>query len=270
MDTGGGQVKNCFRIGLLALMVSGLSVMGFGTDASRAESTSRPVIATADPWPPYADPAHPAHGLTLEILSLALGRSGYTVTMVYLPWVRAEQRLERGGADLLINCWRTEARAKRYLFSRPFARNRLLFMQRAGESFVFAGQESLKGKTVGTIRGYGYTDAFMADTSIRREEVTNFKDNVRKLVSGRVDLIIEDELVARTQLEQLPADLAGQVAFIEPPLVTNDLYVVAYPDNPGAQDIIRAFDAGLAAMIADGSYKALMERYDAAESRVDR
>jgi polar amino acid transport system substrate-binding protein len=190
--------------------------------------------------------------------------------MVYLPWVRAEQRLERGGADLLINCWRTEARAKRYLFSRPFARNRLLFMQRAGESFVFAGQESLKGKTVGTIRGYGYTDAFMADTSIRREEVTNFKDNVRKLVSGRVDLIIEDELVARTQLEQLPADLAGQVAFIEPPLVTNDLYVVAYPDNPGAQDIIRAFDAGLAAMIADGSYKALMERYDAAESRVDR
>lgn len=270
MDYGGCQAKNSLRAGFLAFMVSIVSVLGFGVDSSRADAASRLVVATADPWPPYADPAHPAQGLTLEILSMALGRSGYAVTMVYLPWVRAEQRLERGGADLLIDCWRTEARARRYLFSRPFARNRLLFLRRAADRFVFAGQGSLKGKTVGTIRGYGYTDAFMADASIRREEVTNFKDNVRKLVSGRVDLIIEDELVARTQLEQLPADLSRQVAFIEPPLVVNDLHVVAYPGNPDAQDIIRAFDSGLAAMIADGSYGKLMARYGAEESRVDR
>lgn len=233
-----------------------------------AQDPSRLVIATADPWPPYADPAHPENGLTLEILSAAFARHGYAVQMVFLPWARAEMRIERGAADILIDCWQTEARTRKYLFSSPFAVNKLVFIKRRGDPFEFTGLSSLKGKVIGTVRGYGYSDTFLQDVTFAKAEANDFKENVRKLIAERVDLIIEDELVARTQLEQLPQDIASQATFLSPPFTRNNLYIAASRNNPRGVMLIELFNAGFAELQRDGTYERILARYAAPDSAV--
>jgi polar amino acid transport system substrate-binding protein len=57
--------------------------------------------------------------------------------------------------------------------------------------------ESLKGKTVGIIKDYGYGDDFMNNPDFKRDPVPDFVTNVKKLVAESIDLTLEDEIVGR-------------------------------------------------------------------------
>lgn len=245
-------MKRAFLV-LLMLLSSVVHCMG----------EAKVIVAAADPWPPFIDPEHPKGGLSLEIVRASFATQGYEVKMEIVPWARAEDGVKSGSYDILPNTWLTEKRKSYLLYSEPYAANEVKFVKKAADPFEFNGMASLSGKTVGTVRGYGYGDEFLNATSFKREEAANIMANVKKLVHSdrRIDLTLEDEIVARATIKKEDPGLLSQVAFTKNALSKNSLYVTTGLANPRHKEIIDAFNKGLAAIKASGEYAAILKGY---------
>ncbi len=237
----------------LALMLLLLSTPAFSADKT--------LVAAADPYPPFVDPDNAKQGLSLEIARAAFATQGYDVKLEIMPWARAETGVVDGVYDILPNVWMTDARKKVLFYSEPYATNVVKFMKRVDDAFEFQGLDSLKGKTIGTVRGYGYGSEFLNADSFTREEANALDVNVNKLIAGRIDLTLEDEIVAKAQITHQDPTLLEKVAFTENALSRNDLHIASGLKNPRHQEIIDAFNKGLAEIKNNGVYQQIMSSY---------
>lgn len=219
------------------------------------------LVAAADPYPPYVDPQAPGEGLSMEIVRAAFKTQGYSVTLKIMPWVRAEKGVAEGRYDMLVDVWRTESRVKVLLFSAPYAVSKIKFIKRKDTLFEYTGLDSLSGKRVGVIRGYGYSDAFNNAKSFTREDVPSMEFNINKLLLKRIDLTLEDEISAKGLIRKMGPEVEEQLDFTNNALATNPMYVAAGLKNPRNKEIIDAFNRGLLAIKAYGSFLAIEKRY---------
>ncbi len=218
-------------------------------------------VAAGDPYPPYGDPNNPDGGLGLEIIRAAFKTQGHSMTMEYVPWARAESGIKNGSYDILPFTWRTDARAKVLLFSNAFSVGYVRFIKRKGDTFEFNGLESLTGKLVGTIRGYGYSDAFGSSNAFQRENGNDLMTNIKKLLRQRIDLTLEDEIVARSIISFKDPEALKSIEFAKTPLSVNPLYITVGMQNPKAQKIIGSFNTGLEIIKANGTYDRIFKKY---------
>lgn len=219
------------------------------------------ITAAADPWPPFIDPDNKSQGLSMEILRAALATQGYQVDLQVIPWARAEAGVKSGSIDVLPDTWMTEDRKKDLLFSEPYAANEIRFIKKKGDPFEFTGLESLTGKTVGTVRGYGYGDAFLKAVNFKRDEGNDFVTNIRKLLAGRFPLTLEDMLVATDILKKADPKLLDGIEFTKNSLSVNKLYVTVGLKNPKGAAIIEAFNKGLVEIRANGKLAGIFAAY---------
>jgi polar amino acid transport system substrate-binding protein len=233
-------------------------LMFFTAAACFAQTT---INAASVLWPPFIDPDHPRQGLSLEIVRAAFETQGYSVVMTFMPWARAEELVRQGTYAITPGAWPTEDRKKDFLFSEPYIENSIKFIKRKGDVFEYRGLESLNGLVVGVVRGYGYDDAFLTASSFRREEANDFITNIRKLLARRIDITLEDEIVARYLLSRSETGLSEGIEFVEEPLAGKTLHVLSGLRNPRHREIIDAFNKGLAAIKADGTYSAILAAY---------
>lgn len=229
--------------------------------ALAAGAEGKKVTAAADPWPPFVDPDNPTQGISLEIIRAALGTQGYEVEMQFIPWARAEAGVKEGEIDILPDTWMTEKRKEYLLYSEPYAANDVKFVKKKGDPFEYEGLESLTGKTVGIVRGYGYGDEFLNATNFKREEANEPITNVKKLVLGRFDLTLEDQIVLSNLLKKKEPKLLEEVEFTKNALSSQTLSVTCGLKNPRCNEIIGAFNKGLAEIRANGKYDEIMKSY---------
>lgn len=226
------------------------------TAGLRAET----LTAAADPWPPYVGPKLAGQGLAVQVVRAALKREGYDLEIRFMPWARALRLTKNGSTDLLVAAWWTQERAAYLHFSEPYAQNNLKFIKLKQDPFEFEGFASLAGKRIGVVRDYGYGDAFGQADNFQQVENSDLLHNIRMLMAGRIDLTLEDELVATTILRQQAPEQLTEVAFSHTPLQTKSLYVASGRNNPRHQQIISAFNRGLASLRADGTLARLLSQ----------
>lgn len=226
-----------------------------------AMSAAITIVAAADPWPPFADENNPEDGLSLEIIRAAYNTQNVDVKMKYVPWVRAEEGVKDGAYDILINVWHTEARATGLFFSTPYTSNSIKFIKLKSSSFEYHGINSLDRIHLGTVRGYGYGEELIKPTRFFREDANSFIANVRKLVSGRIDLTLEDEMVARFIINKEEPKLLEQIEFTKNPFSNNPLYIAAGLKNPKHREIIESFNKGYEIIKADGTLDKIFRKY---------
>lgn len=146
-------------------------------------------------------------------------------------------------------------------FSQPYATNYIKFIKRKKTVFEYDGLHSLAGKTVGTILGYGYDDAFMKATGFTREETSKLIYNLKKLIDHRIDLTLADEIVAKTTLAKKNKALLNKIAFVKKPLSIRKLFVTSGLQNARHKELIDAFNKGLTEIKSNGTYKIILESY---------
>ena len=230
----------------------------FVSTACFAENT---VSMTSDPWPPFADPSHPHGGLSVEIARAAFKTQGYTVTMDFLPWARVLEMARRGDYDVIVGGWMREDRREIFLYSDPFVVNEIRFIKRVGDPFQYRGIESLEGLRIGVVRSYSYADDLAKYPELVLDPTSDFITNVRKLVAGRVDITLEDEIVAKNTLTVLAPDLVSKIEFTGPPYSSEPLHILSSRENPRHQEIIEAFNKGLGVIKENGTYDAILASY---------
>lgn len=218
------------------------------------------VTAAGDPWPPFLDPEHAKQGVAVEIVAAALASQGHTLKFSFMPWQRALDGVKEGSIDILVGAWHTQEREAYLLFGESYLSNDLKFIKRKDDAFAYTGIDSLKGKTIGTVRGYGYGDAFEKANNFKKQEAAELMPSILKLVGGRIDLTLEDEVVARSLISKNQPDALDKLAFVDPPLSSNPLHIAAGQKNPNKAKIIEAFNKGLAEIKGNGTLDEILSR----------
>ena len=226
---------------------------------------TRTIVAAGDSWPPFVDPHHPKEGLSLEIIRAAFQTQGYEVRYKIVPWARAEAAVKSGEYDILPDVWFTESRKKDLIFSVPYAKNIIRFITLKDDPFEYDSINSLQGKTVGTIRGYTYSEEFSTATLFTKEEVTDFLQNMKKLLAKRIDLTLEDEIVAKYRIALNDSTWFTHIRFSQKPLSVQSLFIAAGYKNPRHIEIIEAFNRGLEMIKVNGHLADIANSYGVGE-----
>ncbi|OEE42369.1 transporter substrate-binding domain-containing protein [Vibrio anguillarum] len=218
------------------------------------------ITAAQDPWPPFISPDKSMPGLSVEIAVAAMKTQGYDVNFQIMPWSRALDEVSKGRIDLLPATWYTQERTAYLLYSDSYLENELSFIKRAGDSFEFSGLNSLSGKQVGIVRGYGYGDDFLSATNFNKPDANDLTTNLKKLQAKRIDLTLEDKLVALSTMKEAGLN-SSDFQFTTASLSKNPLHVTSGKANPNAQKYIDAYNKGLATIKADGTFDAILAKY---------
>ncbi len=222
---------------------------------------------TANLWPPFTDESALNHGLATDLVSTALARAGYPSSYTELPWERAMRRLQRGDYDGLVGAWFSEERALYGHYSRPYLINRIRLLQRKGGTIQFRRLSDLYPYRIAVGRGYAYSPEFDNDPQLDKFVVGGFTNAARMLSSGRVDLTLEDELVARYHFGRELRDIRDTLEFLPRSLSESGLHLLIRRSHPDHQRIVEAFDQAIEAMREDGSYAAIFRRHGLLEGQ---
>lgn len=223
---------------------------------------SEKILAAGDPWPPFLDPNQPNKGLIAEIATAAYATQGYELEIIFVPWARAITGVKNASYDLLLGTWITEERTQYLMFSDPYLNNSLKIIKKKGNTFEYAGLESLKEKSIGVVRGYGYGDDFLNATHFRQPKARSFISNARKLVAGRIDLTIEDEIVAKAIIAKEDPDLLKEIEFSKVDYATNTLHITCGLANARHEEFIDAFNKGLIEIKKNGEYDRILNSFN--------
>lgn len=214
-------------------------------------------------YEPYSGVGLHNGGFAYDLLITALGRQGRKVQITATePWARGLRDVVEGRIDALGAVWRTPERDKVLVFSDPIATSRIVFAKRVGDPFEYRDLGDLAGKTIGTVTGYGYTDAFLADGRYRREPIGSTAQNLGKLALGRIDLTLDDASVLAYMLRREVPSLQDRIVLTAGALQDNAMFIAfSRRSRPDVEAVVADFNAGLAAMRADGSYDEMTLRH---------
>ncbi len=252
-------------MGALRFLVVAAASAWAWASACPAVAQETGVVRTAvhPDYEPYSGVGLQNGGFAYDLLATALGRSGRRVEITATePWARVLRDVIEGRIDALGAVWRTAERDKVLIFSDPIATSRIVFAKRAGDPFEYRSLGDLAGKTIGTVTGYGYTDAFLADGRYRREPIGSTVQNLGKLALGRIDLTLDDASVLTYLLRREVPALQDRIVLTAGALQDNAMFIAfSRRSRPDIEAVVADFNAGLAAMRDDGSYDAMVARH---------
>lgn len=219
-------------------------------------------VAALKGWPPFSGKDLPNKGFSNDLTKTALERLGHSVKVEVMPWARALEMTKRGTFDILPSVWYSKERANTLIYTDPIAKNKIVFIKEKGDPFTYESLGSLEGKTVGIVQGYDYGEKFLNADSFERDSANDIVTNVRKMLAGRVDLTLGDELVSRYAINEKLPGKADQVAFTDGALSSKDLHVTVSRKSGDAESLVENFNAEVEKMRSDGTYDEILERHD--------
>lgn len=226
----------------------------------------RPFVFMDEPIPPYTlgkEGEICEEGLTKEIFDELFGRLGLQYEIRLVPWARAMDRVSHGECDGIPLLMKNAERTVFLDYTDPVVENResLYYLPKRMGDFQWKTFFDLTDYNIGMVRGYTYSEHFLAAIKTHNIQITYAKDsrmNFRMLQAGRVDMIIEDETVIKPFLDENP-DWADQTASAAKPVSTYHWYIGLSRLSPLVK-YIPAINHTLGTMREDGTLKRILDK----------
>ncbi len=229
-----------------------------------------PQILFDEDQPPYAyrpaGGAQRARGIYPELAAEAFRRMGQASFMEPAPWARALTELDGGRAGVC-GLYATGPRLLQYDFSAPVFEESLHVVIPVGADMPgpLTGPggnalAALRGMRLGVVRGWSYGDALdtaRAEGVFTTEEAGSEAQNMLKVAGGRLDGAIVTREGATWLRERL--GLTRLVILAPQPLAVLPVHL-AFRRQDMRHNLLRAFDAAIQEMKADGAYARIVER----------
>lgn len=215
-------------------------------------------------WEPYAGEALNNYGLSTVIIKEACKRVGLTPSFHFMPWNRAMAQTRDGKYDAVYNAYFSKERAEHYAISEPYFRTILTLCTTIKQSINYDGSvESLKPYRLGLVRGFVNTEEIDQASYLKKDTAETDVLNLRKLLHGRVDMIVIDKYQAIHLVKNNPtieADIRD-IRFITPILEEKTLHVLFSKEKPDWLDKLKRFNKGIMDIQADGTLNDIMFRF---------
>jgi len=247
-----------WRLGMLATLLTLLAL----ARSAYADEALR-VDLTADEYAPMISETLPSGGLMTQIVRESFKIGGVEAVVQFLPNNRAITGVMKGLYPGSFGWTHSAERDQKLLFSHtPIYNFRIVFFQRAGETYNWKNLADLKGSRIGSTLGNFYSDEFAAlriAADAQVEEAGSDLANMKKLLAGRIDLFPMDEesgrfLLSRNFLPDEQRKIISQTqAISEVPV-----YVVMRRDLPRAAELLDRFDRGYQQLVESGELAKLI------------
>jgi len=224
-----------------------------------ADNTVRLMANTS---PPYADAKLPEEGLALELVRQVFAKTAYTPAITIDSWSRALEGAALGVYDGLAAAWYSEERDKNLLFSEPYLSSDLVIVKLRSRRGTLRNVQDMAGLRLGVRPDYAYGIDFDTVQDLTLVEENHLIQNLLNLLNGSVDLVIGDQRTMVMQIKEYLADRRHKLEVIRIDLPRRERHVAISRELPGHQDIIAAFNKALAQSRKDGSYDAVLSRWD--------
>ncbi len=212
----------------------------------------------SDVWPPFTGRGDEPR-VAIELVTRALERAGIRsqVDMVQVGALTpALQRQKYQGTAAI---WRSPAREKYLRYSEPYLENRLVLVGRKGSDVSFTRLGQLAGKRVGIVKAFAYGQALERAPKTTFVRGDSDQANLGRLLAGRVDYILVDDLIAHHLVSDYKAQAKRLLAVGRTPLITRPLHFAVQRSLPNSKAIIERFNAEIHRMMNDGSIHEILE-----------
>ncbi len=214
-----------------------------------------------DEFPPYNSEFLLNGGLATEIVTTTLKRAGYETRIEFLPWTRALKYARSGRADGVLGAWRSKERMDSYLYSAPLVKSNLRLVKLAKKEISIDTLETLSSYSVGFLRDYAY-ELPITHKDANTTVVNDFYQGLELLRRGRVDLLPEDENVARYLLQKIYPKWDEVFNFVGPVLERKTLHFIVSKKRKDADQIIKTFNISLTQIRNDGTLASIYKNHN--------
>ncbi|MBN2569711.1 MAG: transporter substrate-binding domain-containing protein [Deltaproteobacteria bacterium] len=220
------------------------------------------IIFAIGDWPPYTNSSE--NGLATDIVTAACVSVGITYRIIHVPWLRAENYVERGDAFGTFPYAITSQRKIKYLFSDPiFGSSNTIIYNSSNKKIDIAelqSIESFKMFTIGMTTGSDALAVPLRKIGAKVETTETIDLSMKKLQSGRIDFIIEDSYVINELLKQYQdariVVLNKKILFLD-----REYCLMVTKRNKNSQDIIELFNKGIRKIKSSGEYGRIIVKY---------
>ena len=260
-------MKMCFQC-LQYIVRRSLLVLSAVLFLSYPAIAAEKIVLVADPWPPFNMESNvDQEGYIVDVARAVFEAAGYKVAYETVPWKRAIEGTRSGKYTGAIGASKTDA--KGFVFpEEELARNLLTFYVRQDSQWRFEGPASLETVSIGVAAGYDYRrwlNDYIQDHRKNEARVqvvsshTPLKQNLKKLLLGRVDVVVDTEAAVRYTAKTLgildkikPAGYGVEPAFI---------YIAFSPALEESPKLARQLSAGIVELRRSGQLKVILDRY---------
>lgn len=223
------------------------------------------ITIRADEWfPMNGEPGAEKPGFMIELAQKIFSDNGIKVDYRLMPWERALNSVRKGEHDCVVGAYPEDAPDFIYPKENWGMDSTGVFVA-ASDSWRFSELDSLLKRKVGVVSGYAYGDGL--DELIKgRKDVFKglsgnkaLETNVKKLLSGRINTIIESPAVMNAKLDALGKKGALVLAGIHGE--ASELYIACSPNKENSKNLVRMVDEGTQQLRASGELKSIMSKY---------
>jgi len=228
------------------------------------------VFATGE-YPPYVYTEDgKLTGLDYEILIATLSQMDVDYEIQLLSWSRGTYLLDTGQVFGVFPYPPTKTRLEKYHFTSNF------FEQNERKSYIYTTSKeildslahetdiaSIKNYRLGGIYGYFYIEelneeGISFDFSVSEDECLN------KLIDGKVDLIILDELSGDFIIDQYTRSTDTEIYKTNVSInsIISGEYLMLNPQNSYTNEFIQRFNQAIIDLTNDGTIPSLLKKYD--------
>ena len=248
-------------------------VVGISLSCHQAKAEN--ITLAADIWCPYnCDPQSDKPGYMVEVAKAAFAKHGITVDYKVMPWARAIEDTKANKYNGVIGAYYRDAPGFVYPDIHQ-GKCQNAYYVRQDNDWVFKGIESLSDKTLGVVSDYSYSedlDAYIEsnkDNSLKIQKIYGdnaTENNLKKLVMGRLDVIVEDIHVTEYYLSQ--NNLSGMKDKLKKAGIVEDktdgsgiVFIAFSPNNPNSKKYAKILSDETKIMMENGEFAKILEKY---------
>ncbi len=158
---------------------------------------AQPLHMVADSWAPMTGEKLQQSGFSIDLARQVFHELGYTLTLEFMPWDQIIKTIDSGDYQVISAIWFTPQRSQYLHFSDPYEHNKLVFISRKSDSFMYSGPHSLAGKTLGLVKSYAYPKQVLLASGVTIKFTADAKTNLQMLAGGHVHLTLGNYLVMK-------------------------------------------------------------------------
>ena len=215
-------------------------------------------------WPPFtpAKDGQVSEGLAYAMLTEVARRAGFTATLELYPQKRMEQMVRGGERDGVTVISRNADRESFLVFSEPLFAKQAYFYHRKGFKFDWNTFADLKGLRIGVVRGHNLGDEFAAAVvkhGLVLDEASNVESNFRKLMAGRIDVLMANHWSAVSLLAL--KEFRGEIIAADKPYFNKGYHLALSQKSDAALAKLPKINEAIKAMKQDGTLDNLIQKY---------
>lgn len=230
-----------------------LTLLSMATAAADAS----PLRIVAGEYPPYASEAMDQYGPVSRIIAQVSKEAGFDAEFEFRPWKRGLEEARLGRYAASSYWYYSEDREQDFIHVGPLTDEEIVFFHRKDLDVPsWSSLADLSGFRVGATNGYTYTEAFWEaaeNGTLTVEIAADDLTNLKKLVTGRVDLIAIERVLAWHLINETFTDSQREnLTTLERPLRVSPSFLLVSRKIPNADAIAASLQNSLESVRKQG------------------